>query len=79
MKEMIKAGETGSVNEIIQAAREAGRQLVKEGKISDEIQIKVSKALMPQDAYYKACQEMIDQVKSRWISRKVAQWSLCLP
>jgi hypothetical protein len=63
MKEMIKAGETRSVDEIIQAAREAGRKLVKEGKISEEIQIKVSKALMPQDAYYKAFQEMIDQIK----------------
>jgi len=63
MKKMIKAGETRSVDEIIQAAREAGRKLVKEGKISDEIQIKVSEALMPQDAYYKAFQEMIDQVK----------------
>jgi multimeric flavodoxin WrbA len=63
MKEMIKAGETRSVDEIIQAAKEAGRQLVKEGKISEDIQKKVSKELMPRDAYYKAAQEMMDQVK----------------
>ena len=63
MKEMIKAGETGLVDEIIQAAKEAGSQLAKEGKISDDIQKKVSKALMPQDAYYKAAQEMMDQAK----------------
>ena len=63
MKEMIKAEETRSVDEIIQAAKEAGRQLVKEGRISEEVQKKVSKELMPRDAYYKAAQEMMDQVK----------------
>jgi putative NADPH-quinone reductase len=63
MREMIKAGERRLANEIIQAARDAGRKLVKDGKISDEIQMKVSKALMPKDAYYRAFQEMIDQAK----------------
>jgi multimeric flavodoxin WrbA len=63
MKEMIKAGEMRLVDEIIHAAKEAGRQLVKEGKISDELQIKISKPLMPRDAYYKAAQEMIDQAR----------------
>jgi multimeric flavodoxin WrbA len=63
MKEMIKAGETGLVDGIIQAAKEAGRQLVREGRISEEIQLKVSKELMPKDAYYKAAQEMMDQLK----------------
>jgi multimeric flavodoxin WrbA len=63
MKEMIKAGETRSVDEVIQAAKEAGLQLVKEGKISDEIQKRISKALMPRDAYYKAAQEMMEQAK----------------
>jgi len=72
MKEMIKAGETGSVNEIIQAAKEAGSQLVKAGRISDDLQKKVSKALMPRDAYYKAAQEMMDQVKKSITHRKVA-------
>jgi multimeric flavodoxin WrbA len=63
MKEMIKAGETRLVDEVIQAAKEAGQQLVKDGKISDEMQKRVSKVLMPQDAYYKAAQEMMDQAK----------------
>jgi len=63
MKEMLKAGETRLVDEVIQAAKEAGLQLVKEGKISDEIQKRVSKALMPQDAYYKAAKEMMEQAK----------------
>jgi multimeric flavodoxin WrbA len=63
MKEMIKAGETALVEGIIQAAKEAGRQIVKEGRISDEIQMKVSKALMSRDAFYKAAQEMMEQIK----------------
>ena len=63
MKEMIKAGETRSVDEIIQAAKETGHQLVKEGRISEDIQKKVSKELMPRDAYYKAAQEMMDKAK----------------
>jgi multimeric flavodoxin WrbA len=63
MKEMIKAGETRLVDEVIQAAKEAGLQLAKDGKISEEIQKRVSKVLMPQDAYYKAAQEMMEQAK----------------
>jgi multimeric flavodoxin WrbA len=63
MKEMIKAGETRLGDEVIQAAKEAGRQLVREGRISEEFQKKVSKELMPRDAYYKAAQEMMDQIK----------------
>jgi hypothetical protein len=39
---------------IFLAAREAGRQLVKTGGISEENLKAVSKELMPQDAYYKA-------------------------
>jgi 2-iminoacetate synthase ThiH len=32
MKEMVKAGETRKVDEVIRAAKEAGRQLVKRGQ-----------------------------------------------
>ncbi|MDD1757708.1 MAG: flavodoxin family protein [Methanotrichaceae archaeon] len=63
MKEMIKAGETRLADEVIQAAKKAGRQVVKEGKISDEILLKVSKPLAPKDAYEKAFLEAIDQAK----------------
>ena len=63
MKEMIKAGETRLVDEIFQAAKEAGRQLVKEGRISDEILLKVSEPLAPKDAYEKAFMEGIDQAR----------------
>jgi multimeric flavodoxin WrbA len=63
MNEMIKAGERGLVDRIFQSAKEAGRQLVKDGRISEEIQKEVSKQLMPKDAYYKAASEMMEQAK----------------
>ena len=63
MKEMIKAGETKLVEGIFQAAREAGRQLVKDGKISEELEARVSRDLMPRDAYYKAAEMMMEQIR----------------
>ena len=63
MKEMIKAGETGLVEGVFRAAKEAGRQLAKEGKISEEFQKEVSRELMPKDAYYKAAQMMMEQAQ----------------
>jgi multimeric flavodoxin WrbA len=63
LKEMIKVGETGPVEDIFKAARDAGCQLVKEGKILEDTQKAVSIELMPRDAYYKAAQEMLEQIK----------------
>jgi multimeric flavodoxin WrbA len=63
MKEMIKAGETRLVEGVFQAAKEAGRQLVREGRISEVLLKEVSKALMPRDAYYRAAQEMMEQIR----------------
>jgi multimeric flavodoxin WrbA len=63
MKEMIKAGETRLVEGIFRAAKEAGRQLAKEGKISEELQKEISRELMPRDAYYKAAQMMMEQAQ----------------
>jgi len=63
MKDMIKAGETKLVEDIFLAAREAGRQLAKEGTISEELQARVSRDLMPRDAYYKAAQMMMEQIR----------------
>ena len=63
MKEMIKAGETGLAEGVFKAAKEAGRQLVKEGKISEDTLKAVSKELMPRDAYYKAAEAMMEQIK----------------
>ena len=63
MKEMIKAGETGLVEGVFRAAKEAGLQLAKEGKITEETQKEVSRELMPRDAYYKAAQMMMEQAQ----------------
>ena len=63
MKEMIKAGETGLVEGVFRAAKEAGLQLAKEGKITEETQKEVSRELMPKDAYYKAAQMMMEQAQ----------------
>jgi multimeric flavodoxin WrbA len=65
MKEMIKAGETGLVEGVFKAAREGGRQLVEDGRISEDTQKAVSKELMPRDAYYKAAQDMVEQMKKQ--------------
>jgi len=63
MKEMIKAGETRLVEGVFRAAKEAGRQLAKEGKITEETKKEVSRELMPRDAYYKAAQMMMEQAQ----------------
>jgi multimeric flavodoxin WrbA len=63
MKEMLKAWETRLVEGIFLAAREAGRQLAKEGMISEELQKQVSRELMPRDAYYKAAEMMMEQAQ----------------
>jgi len=65
MNEMIKAGETGLLEGIFRAAREAGHQLVREGRIAVATEKAVSRELMPRDAYYKAAQEMISQMKTK--------------
>ena len=63
MREMMKTKGSGLLESILQAAEEAGRELVKEGKISEEIQKQVSRELMPRDAYYEAAKEMFEQIK----------------
>jgi multimeric flavodoxin WrbA len=63
VKEMVKAGETGLVDGVFRAARDAGRQLAKDGIISEELQKQVSKVLMPRDAYYKAAQLMMAEMQ----------------
>ncbi len=63
MKEMIKAGETRMVDAVFRAAREAGRQLIRDGRMADDTLRAVSAALMPQDAYNKAAMESLQQIQ----------------
>jgi len=70
IREMIKAGETKSLEAVFEAAREAGRQLVRDGRISTALQERVSKELMPRDAYYKVAMEMMQQAKDKMRDKK---------
>ncbi len=63
MREMMKTKGMEQVKGVFQSAKEAGRRLVKEGKISEDIQKEISKELMPKEAYYKAANEMFEQIK----------------
>lgn len=59
MKQLIVAGERNKVKGIFDASIEAGRQLVKDGRISDEILKNISKELISQEVYYKATTEQL--------------------
>lgn len=62
MKPMLETEEGRKLlEEVFQAAREAGRQLAREGRISEETQQRVSRELMPRDMYYQAAKEMFQQ------------------
>lgn len=61
MRAIMKTGGKGPVESVLQAAKEAGRQLADEGRIPVETQKKVSQKLMPEEAYYKAAKEMFEQ------------------
>jgi multimeric flavodoxin WrbA len=63
MREMIKAGETAMIDRVFLAAKKAGSQLAKEGRISEELSQQVSRELMPRDAYYRAMELTLDQIK----------------
>ncbi len=51
------------LDNVFKAAKEAGRQLVKEGRISDELQRAVSQKLMSEEDYQKGMNEMVEQMK----------------
>jgi multimeric flavodoxin WrbA len=58
MRDMMKGDGSAVLESIFEAAKESGRQLVKEGKISEEIQKEVSKKLIPEEEYEKAITEL---------------------
>jgi multimeric flavodoxin WrbA len=64
MKEMAKAGETRLVDGVLQAAREAGRRLAREGVIPEELSRQVSRELMPKAVYNKAAELMMEQIRA---------------
>ena len=60
MKPMMQV--EGLVDDVIEAAREAGRQVVKDGKISAETLQTVSRDLMPREDYIKRINQNFQQV-----------------
>jgi len=57
----IVVGMGQSVDDIFDAAKEAGRQLVKDGKMSSETLNVVSRELIPQQAYLQVINEVFEQ------------------
>lgn len=50
------------IYDILDAAREAGRQIVKDGKISGETSSKVSRELIPRDVYIRKANQMFEKM-----------------
>ena len=63
MREMMKGEGRAILESIFKAAKEAGRQLVIEGKISKRLLDDVSKRLMSEEEYKKGANEMMEQIK----------------
>jgi multimeric flavodoxin WrbA len=63
MREMMKGDGATVLKSIFEAAKEAGRQLVKEGKISENVLNDVSKKLISDEEYKKAANSMMEEMK----------------
>lgn len=63
MREMLKGEGRTLVESIFKAAKDAGRQLVREGRISEDLLGTVSKKLMSDEEYQKGMKEMMEQMK----------------
>ncbi len=63
MREMMKGDGAVILKSIFEAAKEAGRQLVKEGKISEDVLKEVSKKLLSDEEYKKAANLMMEEMK----------------
>jgi multimeric flavodoxin WrbA len=53
----------GAMDDVIQAAREAGRELVKTGRISESILKTVSRPLMSDEEYMKAAERALEEAR----------------
>ena len=63
MREMMKTERRAVLEDVFNAAKEAGQQLAKEGMIPEEILGAVSKPLTSETEYNKAFEEMVDPIK----------------
>lgn len=63
MQDMIKGDGAAVLKSIFEAAKEAGRQLVKDGKISEKVLDDVSKKLISDKEYEEAANKMMEEMK----------------
>lgn len=63
MQDMIKGDGAAVLKSISEAAKEAGRQLVKDGKISEKVLDDVSKKLISDKEYEEAANKMMEEMK----------------
>lgn len=63
MRDMINGDGAAVLKSIFEAAKEAGRQLVKDGKISEKVLDNVSKKLISDEEYEEAANKMMEEMK----------------
>jgi multimeric flavodoxin WrbA len=63
MRDMMKGEGRPVLGSIFKAAKESGRQLAKEGQISEALFREVSKELISREGYEKAANEMMERIK----------------
>ena len=63
MRELMKGEGRMLVESVISAAKESGRQLAKDGTISEDLLAKVSNKLMSNEDYQRGMKERIEQMK----------------
>ncbi len=61
------------LDDIIEAAREAGRQLVTTGRMSDETLATVSRPTMPREEFVQVHNEMVNDVIADWAERRQSE------
>ena len=63
------------VNDVFEAARAAGRQLVQEGQMSSQTLATVSRPLMPLEAYVQMLNRIFEQALGALESKQEAEYS----
>ena len=63
MREMTKGEGRAMLDSVFKAAKEAGRQLIKDGRISEELLGEVSKKLLPEEDYRRGFEERMERMR----------------
>ncbi|MDM7934053.1 MAG: flavodoxin family protein [Methanothrix sp.] len=57
------AGQRSPLDDVLAAAREAGRQVIMEGRISEDLLGRVSQEIVSEEEYNRAAKEMMERIK----------------